>query len=98
MFCLVSSGPPNPPTIKSIDENSHAIKVTWKKTSSKQDTPITGHVLRITKQGELEKWIDIACKAKSNYFILGNLTRETHYTVWLQLTWGEEAMPQKKSQ
>ena len=67
--------------------NYNALKVTWKAPSSKQDTPITGHVLRIKKkQDKLNEWTEIVFKAKSNYFILRNLMEGTIYSLRLYAT------------
>lgn len=81
------SGPPSPPIITSIDVNYNAIKVTWEIPPSKQDTPITGHVLQIrNKLDQFKKWEDFKFSAKSNYFILGGLSKGTHYGVRLYAT------------
>ena len=88
MLSLVfPTGPPSPTAIIKIDMNYNALKVTWKAPSSKQDTPITGHVLRIKKkQDKLNEWTEIVFKAKSNYFILRNLMEGTIYSLRLYAT------------
>jgi len=61
--------------------------VTWEIPPSKQDTPITGHVLQIqNKQYQFKKWEDFKFSAKSNYFILRDLSKGTHYGVRLYAT------------
>ena len=58
--------------------------MTWEIPPSKQDTPITRHVLQIqNKQDHFKKWEDFKFSAKSNYFILGDLSKGTHYGVRL---------------
>ena len=58
--------------------------MTWENPLSRQDTPITGHVLQIQKkQDEFKKWEDFKFSAKSNYFILKDLSKGTHYGVRL---------------
>ena len=87
IFSPIISGPPNPPIITHIEANRNALKVTWQEPPSKQDTPITGHVLKIKKKGQQPlNWKQIALKTKSNYFIVRNLTRATHYRVRLFAT------------
>ena len=67
--------------------NYNALKVTWNAPSSKQDTPITGRVLRIRKKlDKSKKWNEIAFQARSNYFILRNLTEGTFYSLRLYAT------------
>ena len=84
--CVVSViGPPSPPIITHIDVTHNAIKVEWNVPTTKQTTPITGYVLRIKKQGDFTS-IEVTFQAKSNYYILGNLTRGSNYTVWLYAT------------
>ena len=75
-------GPPSPPIITNIDVTHNAIKVEWNIPTTKQNTPITGYMLRIKKQGDFTS-IEVTFQAKSNYYILGNLTRGSNYTVWL---------------
>ena len=78
------SGPPSPPIITNIDVNYNAIKVTWETPPSRQDTPITGHVLQIQKkQDQFKKWQDFKFSAKSNYFILRDLSKGMGYGVRL---------------
>lgn len=61
--------------------------MTWEIPPSKQDTPITGHVLQIrNKLDQFKKWEDFKFSAKSNYFILGGLSKGTHYGVRLYAT------------
>lgn len=84
--CVVSViGPPSPPIITHIDVTHNAIKVEWNIPTTKQTTPITEYVLRIKKLGDFTS-IEVTFQAKSNYYILGNLTRGTNYTVWLYAT------------
>lgn len=88
-FFSFAAGPPSPPTITNIEVNYNALKVTWKTPSSKQDTPITGQVIRIKKTRERlkrRKIDEFMFQAKSNYFILRNLTKGTQYSIWLYAT------------
>ncbi|KAL9964825.1 hypothetical protein ACROYT_G028515 [Oculina patagonica] len=86
-FTLKPIRPPSQPIITNIEVNYNAIKVTWQSPPSKQNTPITGYVLKIKKTlGQGNKWEKINFKAKSDYFILGNLSRRTHYRVCLYAT------------
>lgn len=84
--CVVSViGPPSPPIITHIDVTHNTIKVEWNIPTTEQTTPITGYVLRIKKQGHFTS-IEVTFQTKSNYHILGNLTRGSNYTVWLYAT------------
>ncbi|KAJ7381373.1 Neural cell adhesion molecule 1 [Desmophyllum pertusum] len=86
-FILKPIRPPSPPIITNIDVNYNAIKITWQTPPSKQDTPITGHVLQIKKKLEqFNKWKEFKFSAKSNYFIVRNLTKATPYRLRLYAT------------
>ena len=87
-LCWSFSGPPSPPIITNVDVNYNAIKVSWQTLASSQDTPITGLVLEIKKLrlGKFEIWKRTQFTAKSNYFILGNLSKGTYYKVCLYAT------------
>ena len=84
---LLSAGPPTPPVMTNVRVNHNALKVTWKLPSSKQNTPITGHVMRIRKESAGPNiWNEIHLSKQSNYFIVRNLTAGTNYSLWLFAT------------
>ncbi|CAH3030407.1 unnamed protein product [Porites evermanni] len=87
MFILKPIRPPTPPVITNVRVNHNALKVTWKLPSSKQNTPITGHVMRIRKESAGPNiWNEIHFSKQSNYFIVRNLTARTNYSLWLFAT------------
>ena len=76
--------PPKPPILKNVKKCYKAIKITWEIPPNHQDTPTTGYVLSIKEESAKSTALkEISFPAKSNYFIVTNLSEGNSYRVWL---------------